>query len=74
VIAHYCLAQAYRQKGQHKEVKKHINKVTEIISNPKYKKWSDYFNKLVPKSDFDEFKNYSINKNFKTSEPVSKIL
>jgi tetratricopeptide (TPR) repeat protein len=74
-IAHYCLAQAYRQKNKHEEVKKHINKVSEIISDPKYKKWANYFNELVPKNEFDEFKNYSINKNFSNVDnPRSKMI
>ena len=74
-IAHYCLAQAYRQKNKHEEVKKHINKVSEIISDPKYKKWANYFNELVPKNEFNEFKNYSINKNFSNVDnPRSKMI
>jgi len=59
-IAHYCLAQAYKQQNKHEKVNKHINKVSEIISNPKYKKWADYFKTQVPKDEFNKIMNYSI--------------
>ena len=58
-IAHYCLAKAYRYKGNDKFVKKHMNKLSEILSNPLNKKWVEYFDKLVPKNEVNKLKVFS---------------
>jgi len=59
VIAYYCLAKAYSYKGNGKLVQKNMNKVEELLAEPRNKEWLEYFDKLVPKKEMDEFKNFS---------------
>jgi len=55
-IAHYCLAKAYRVKGDDKLVEYHSNKVLNILSDPINSKWVEYFDKLLSKKEIDELK------------------
>jgi len=57
-IAHYCLAKAYREKGDSQIVQKHMNKVVDILGDTKNSKWSNYFDLLVPKNEMDELKTF----------------
>ena len=59
VIAYYCLAKAYSYKGNEKLVQKNMNKVEELLADPKNKEWLEYFDKLVPKEEMNELKNFS---------------
>jgi len=65
VIAYYCLAKAYSYKGNGKLVQKNMNKVQELLADPRNKEWLDYFDKLVPKKEMNELKNFSKKENFK---------
>ena len=58
-IAYYCLAKAYSYKGNGKLVQKNINKVEELLAEPKNKEWLEYFDKLVPKDEMNDLKNFS---------------
>ena len=55
-IAHYCLARAYRKKGDNKTFQKHMNKVVDILADPINIRWTNYFDLLVPKNEMNELK------------------
>ena len=40
-------------------VQKNINKVQELLADPRNKEWLEYFDKLVPKKEINELKNFS---------------
>ena len=61
-IAHYCLAKAYRYKGNDQLAEKNMNKVFDILANPVNRKWLEYFNELLPKNEMNELKHL-MNKN-----------
>ena len=50
-VAYYSLAKAYRYKGEEKLVQKNLNKVQEILTDPRNIDWINYFNKLVPQNE-----------------------
>ena len=64
IIAYYCLAKAYSYKGDGKLVQKNMNKVQELLADPQNKEWLEYFDKLVPKKEINELKNFSKKKTF----------
>lgn len=64
-IAYYCLAKAYHYKGNKKLTKMNLDKVSSILSNSLNKRWIYYFNKLVSKKEFNDFKNLEIGQNQK---------
>ena len=59
MIAYYCLAKAYSYKGNGKLVQKNMSKVEELLADPKNKEWLEYFDKLVPKEEMNDLKNFS---------------
>ena len=61
-FAHYCLAKAYKRKGDYKLVKQHLDKAFDILADPLNKKWLEYFHKLVPKNEMNEM-GHLMNKN-----------
>ncbi len=58
-IAHYCLAKAYKFKGDSKLSKYHMSKISIILANPQHKKWVKYFDQLIPKNEINELTNFS---------------
>lgn len=54
VIAYFCLAKAYKYKGNHKLVEENINIVKKLLADPDKREWVEYFNKLVPKNEMNE--------------------
>ena len=47
-IGHYCLARAYKYKNDKNQYFHHLNKVSDILNDPRYFKWNEYFKKLLP--------------------------
>jgi hypothetical protein len=64
IIAYYCLAKAYSYKGNGKLVEKNMNKVQNLLADPQNKEWLECFDKLVPKKEINELKNFSKKKTF----------
>ena len=64
IIAYYCLAKTYSYKGNGKLVQKNMNKVQELLADPRNKEWLEYFDKLVPKKEIKELKNFSKKETF----------
>ena len=56
-IAQYCLAKAYKYKGNDQLAKKNMDKVFNILSDPLNKKWVEYFDKVVPKEEMNHLRN-----------------
>ena len=67
-IAHYCLTKAYSYKGQNQKVKKHANKIFEILGNSSNKKWVEYFDKLISKNEMNKLKILSTNANIQAQQ------
>jgi anaerobic magnesium-protoporphyrin IX monomethyl ester cyclase len=58
-IAHYALAKAYCRKGDDKLVRQHMDRVLDILADPMHEKWVGYFDKIVPKNEMNEMKEFS---------------
>jgi hypothetical protein len=58
-IAHYALAKAYCRKGDDKLVRQHMDRVLDILADPLHEKWVGYFDKIVPKNEMNEMKEFS---------------
>ncbi len=56
-IGHYCLAKAYKYKNDKNQYFHHLNKVSDILNDPRYFKWNEYFNKLLPEDKIKILKN-----------------
>ena len=52
-----------------KLAKKHLNILTSILDNPNNGKWVEYFDKVVPKQDMFELKNFYSNYKFAEQTP-----
>ena len=71
IIAYYCLAKTYSYKGNGKLVQKNMNKVEELLADPRNKEWLEYFDKLVPKKEINELKNFSNKKTTQMEQSAS---
>ncbi len=58
-IAHYALAKAYRRKGADNLVRQHMDRVLDILADPIHEKWVGYFDKIVPKNEMNEMRDFS---------------
>ena len=49
-----------------------MNKVEELLGDPRNKEWLEYFDKLVPKKEMNELKNFSNKKAKQLKEDTSR--
>jgi len=50
------------------------NKVEELLAGPKNKEWLEYFDKLVPKKEMSELKNFSNKKAKQLKQGTSRVI